>query len=75
MGGAALARFKGDVARAFIDGSPVCASGYYHGVLERGFAGVEDSQLAAKARDLCADRSWPPPRSCSSSATTGSATA
>ena len=55
MGGAALVRFKGDVANAFIDGSPVCASGYYHGVLERAFAGVEESQLAAKARELCAD--------------------
>jgi hypothetical protein len=55
MGGAALARTKGDVARAFIEGSPVCASGYYHGVLERGFSGIEDSELAAKARELCAD--------------------
>jgi hypothetical protein len=55
MGGAALARLKGDVARAFIDGSPVCASGYYHGVLERGFSGVKESELAGKARELCAD--------------------
>ena len=55
MGGAALVRFKGDVANAFIDGSPVCASGYYHGVLERAFAGVEEPQLSAKARELCAD--------------------
>jgi mono/diheme cytochrome c family protein len=55
MGAAALVRFKGDVANAFIDGSPVCASGYYHGVLERGFSGVEDDQLDEKARALCAD--------------------
>ena len=55
MGGAALTRLKGDVARAFIDGSPACASGYYHGVLERGFTGVEDDELDDKARELCAD--------------------
>ncbi len=55
MGGAALVRYKGDVAQAFIDGSPVCASGYYHGVLERAFSGLEDSELAAKAKELCSD--------------------
>ena len=54
MGGAALVRYK-DVAQAFIDGSPVCASGYYHGVLERAFSGLEDDELAAKAKELCAD--------------------
>ena len=56
MGAAALARAKGEVARAFVGGSPVCASGFYHGVLERSFAGLEDSELAGKARELCADR-------------------
>jgi mono/diheme cytochrome c family protein len=55
MGGAALSRSHGDVARAFVDGSPVCASGFYHGVLERAFAGVEEADLPAKARELCAD--------------------
>jgi hypothetical protein len=55
MGAAALARAKGDVASAFVDGSPVCASGFYHGVLERSFAGVEDDELGGKARELCAD--------------------
>jgi len=55
MGSAALARFKDRVAPAFIAGSPVCASGYYHGIIERAFLGQPKDKLAVVARQLCSD--------------------
>jgi len=55
MGSAALTRFKDRVAPAFVAGSPVCASGYYHGIVERAFLGKPTSQLAAVSRKLCDD--------------------
>ncbi len=55
MGSAALTRFKDQVAQAFIAGSPVCASGYYHGIVERAFLGQPTEKLATIARQLCAD--------------------
>ena len=55
MGSAALSRFKDKVAPAFIAGSPVCASGYYHGIIERAFLGQPTSRLAVVARQLCTD--------------------
>ena len=36
------------------DGSAVCWSGYYHGILERAFAGVSEEDLPAVSRRLCA---------------------
>ena len=56
MGSAALARFKDRVAPAFIAGTPVCASGYYHGIIERAFLGQPKNKLAVVARQLCSDR-------------------
>lgn len=54
IGSAALARFGGDVPRAFAAGNSACASGYYHGILERAFSGVASSaQLSSRARTLC----------------------
>jgi cytochrome c553 len=53
MGSAALARYHGDVGRAFLDGSAICASGFYHGILEHAFAGVPRPAIAARARSLC----------------------
>ena len=54
IGSAALARFDGDVARTFAEGSPVCVSGYYHGILERAFVGISTkAELARVARELC----------------------
>jgi hypothetical protein len=54
IGSAALARFHGDIAEAFARGSSVCASGYYHGILERAFVGLSTRrQIAAAARRLC----------------------
>ena len=55
MGSAALTRFKDRVAPAFVAGSPVCASGYYHGIVERAFLGQPTKRLGTLARRLCAD--------------------
>jgi hypothetical protein len=56
IGSASLARFGGDVGRTFAAGSSNCASGYYHGVLERSLVNVRSYQvsaLGAVARSLC----------------------
>ncbi len=54
IGSAALARYGGDVTKAFAEGSPSCASGYYHGLLERAFVGAESKRdLVRKAGELC----------------------
>ena len=54
IGSAALARFDGNVAQAFSRGSASCASGYYHGILDRAFAHVQtEAQLVMAARSLC----------------------
>jgi mono/diheme cytochrome c family protein len=55
MGSAALSRYKDRVAPAFVAGSPVCASGYYHGIIERAFLGQPNDKLAVVARQLCSD--------------------
>lgn len=54
IGSAAFARYDGNVARTFAEGSATCASGYYHGILERAFVGISTKhQLAKVARSLC----------------------
>ncbi len=54
IGSASLARFKGNVAKTYSLGSPSCASGYYHGILERAFVGVDSKRgLIKAARSLC----------------------
>ena len=55
MGSAALSRFKDKVAPAFIAGTAVCASGYYHGIIERAFLGQPTDKLSIVARQLCSD--------------------
>jgi hypothetical protein len=55
MGSAALTRFKDRVAPAFIAGTAVCASGYYHGIIERAFLGQPTDKLEVVARQLCSD--------------------
>lgn len=55
MGAAALARYDERVAPAFVDGSPVCASGYYHGIVERAFLGQPRERLEPVARRICDD--------------------
>jgi hypothetical protein len=54
MGSAALARYDGDVARTFSEGDSACNSGYYHGILERAFAGASSKlELQSRATDVC----------------------
>ena len=56
IGSASLARFHGNVARAFALGSSTCWSGYYHGILERAFTGVASKdELGRVSRGLCDD--------------------
>jgi hypothetical protein len=54
IGSASLERNGGDVAKTFAQGSATCASGYYHGILERAFVGATTrAALAKKAATLC----------------------
>jgi hypothetical protein len=54
IGSAAFARYDQNVARTFAVGSATCASGYYHGILERAFVGVNTkTKLVEVARSLC----------------------
>ena len=57
MGSAALARYRGNVAKAFAQGSASCWSGYYHGILERAFRGTKRNEIGTVARRLCAHES------------------
>jgi hypothetical protein len=54
MGSAGLARYDGDVARTFSEGDSTCNSGYYHGILERSFAGAKSElELQTRANEVC----------------------
>jgi hypothetical protein len=54
IGSASFALFDGNVGKTFAVGSATCASGYYHGILERAFVGVTTkSQLEKVAASLC----------------------
>ncbi len=58
IGAASLARYRGNVARTFAEGSSSCFSGYYHGVLERALVNVKSNdadRLGKVARGLCDD--------------------
>jgi hypothetical protein len=55
IGSASLARYEGNVAKAFAEGSASCWSGYYHGILERAFVDADPDQLGPISRQLCAD--------------------
>ncbi len=55
IGSASLVRFHGDIPKAFAQGSSICWSGYYHGILERAFYGIStESGLIKAARRVCA---------------------
>jgi hypothetical protein len=47
--------YEGGVGKAFADGRASCWSGYYHGILERAFAGADADRLGPLSRDLCSD--------------------
>jgi hypothetical protein len=54
IGSASLERLHGNVAKTFAQGSSACVSGYYHGILERAFLGINTKTgLARKAKTLC----------------------
>ena len=53
IGGATLARDRGQVGRALAGGGPYCGSGFYHGVLDHAFAKVPVTQLGVAARRFC----------------------
>jgi hypothetical protein len=54
IGSASLAHFHGNVALTYSTGSASCASGYYHGILERAFSRVHSTAgLVHAARTLC----------------------
>lgn len=57
IGSAALARYDGNVAKAFAEGDSVCWSGYYHGILERAFAPARsEADMGRIARTVCEDK-------------------
>jgi hypothetical protein len=49
-------RFRDDVAQAFVAGSATCASGYYHGILERALRDAPRLGIVKVARRLCAGK-------------------
>jgi cytochrome c553 len=53
IGHAGYAHFHDNAAQALAHGSMTCWSGYYHGVVERAFAGVPRSKVASLARKMC----------------------
>lgn len=53
IGHAGLKYYKNDVTKALADANEVCASGYYHGVLESYMADFNDSQLEAQLPKIC----------------------
>jgi hypothetical protein len=55
IGSASLARYDGNVAKAFAEGSASCWSGYYHGILERAFVDADPDDLGTISRRLCDD--------------------
>ena len=58
IGSAALVRYDGNVAKAFSEGSASCASGYYHGILEKALIGARTKgELTIAVRGLCDDAS------------------
>jgi cytochrome c553 len=54
IGAGSLAHFDGNVGEAFVAGSASCTSGYYHGILERAFLGVDEQELGPASRRFCA---------------------
>jgi hypothetical protein len=56
IGHAGLAHYHDNAAVALAHGSMTCNSGYYHGVIERAFAGVPRARVTHIARGLCTGR-------------------
>ena len=56
IGHAGLAHYHNNAAVALAHGAMTCNSGYYHGVIERAFAGVPRERVTRIARRLCTGR-------------------
>jgi hypothetical protein len=55
IGAASLEYYDGSVAKALANGRSTCWSGYYHGVVERSFAGSSRAELPNRSREICKD--------------------
>ncbi|HYZ18887.1 MAG TPA: cytochrome c [Gaiellaceae bacterium] len=55
IGAGGLRHFDGNVGNAFVEGTPTCGSGYYHGLLQWKLAGLEEDEVAPVAREACND--------------------
>jgi cytochrome c553 len=53
IGHAGYVHYRGNAAQALANGTMTCWSGYYHGVVERAFAGVPRSKVKSMAREMC----------------------
>ncbi len=53
IGHAGLAHYENNAAVALAHGAMTCNSGYYHGVIERAFAGVPRARVTRIAQGLC----------------------
>ena len=53
IGAASLQHYDGNVGKALAEGNGICASGYYHGLLEWKLAGVAKDEVAKVARSVC----------------------
>ena len=53
IGAASLQHHDGDVGTALAEGNGICASGYYHGLLEWKLADVPKTKVASVARTVC----------------------
>ena len=57
IGGGALEHYNGDPGKALAKGSTFCASGYYHGILERSLLGEPREAIGPISQKICSDKS------------------
>ena len=57
IGAGALEHFDGDPGKALAAGSVFCASGYYHGILERSLIGKPREAIGHITQTICSDES------------------
>ena len=55
IGAGALLHYRGNVGRAFAEGTAACGSGFYHGLLEWKLAGLSKEEVAPVARKVCSN--------------------
>ena len=57
IGAGSLEHFDGDPGKALAAGSVFCASGYYHGILERSLLGKPREAIGPITQSICSDES------------------